>query len=205
MVLVIGICGGSGSGKSTFASHLAEVLGPINCSILPLDCYYKDFTLPRSGPEEVNYDHPDSIDLELFAEHLMNLRDGREVFCPVYDYVIHKRLNRKRIVPNQYILAEGLFLFNMDILEELTDIRIYIDTPEELRLERRIRRDTCERGRTKISVIDQFNLQVRPMHHRYVVPNRDLAQIIIRGDQPYHDHSIEPVLKLIAEISRNNY
>jgi len=200
----IGICGGSASGKTTLAGYLAEALGKKNTNHISLDNYYHDFVRLGFDPVKINYDHPESIDFTSLAFDLKQLKAGNSVDIPVYDFNTHTRTAiRKNLSCKQYIIVEGLFLFNMPLLASLFDVKIYIDTPEEVRLARRIARDTKERNRSPQSVNDQFRRYVRPMHCKFVHPNRALADRIINGDKIFTGQ-IHEILKLIqwrSEIS----
>ncbi len=186
MAKTIGICGGSASGKTTFTQQLADLLGPSKCAILSLDSYYIDFTRNNMSSSEVNYDQPKSFDMNLFARHIISLRAGQSINSPVYDYTTHKRLTHTRNIPSlDYILIEGLFLFNIPQCTSLFDIKVFIDTPSDSRLERRIIRDIKERDRDLQSIHDQYFHQVLPMHTRHVEPNKALAHVIIDGEKPF--------------------
>jgi uridine kinase len=202
MSITIGICGGSASGKSTFTNQIKEYLGLSKCTMLSLDNYYIDFTNEESKVASVNYDQPDSLETDLFASHIVSLKMGKAVDCPIYDFTSHKRLSGlRRIIPLEYLIVEGLFLFNIPGLSDLFNLKIFIDTPSEVRLQRRIRRDSLERGRNKHSIIDQFNEQVQPMHEKYVEPNKTLSDIVLNGEQPFSD-LIPEVLVLLSQETK---
>jgi uridine kinase len=185
-VKIIGICGGSASGKSTFADNLKREIGFDRCVILKLDNYYIDFVRAGRNPAVINYDHPDSFDLDLFAASLKKLSAGQDVQTPVYDFKTHTRSARVvPLYPAEFILAEGLFLFNINVLEGIFHLKIFIDTPENVRLERRINRDRKERGRPESSILLQYEKFVKPMYTEYVVENKKIADIIVQGDKPF--------------------
>ncbi len=179
--LLIGICGGSGSGKTTLAEDVAARFDAV---LLPFDAYYRDHG--HLTPEEravVNYDHPDSLDVALFVEHLRMLRDGHEIAMPVYDFATHTRTEDLVMVsPTDVIVVEGILLFSFAEIRELFELKVFRDCPEELRFERRLARDVAERGRTPESVRAQFAATVAPMHDEFVQPHRDAAEIVSDGE-----------------------
>lgn len=183
---ITGVCGGSASGKTTLANLLVVTLGRKNTQLISLDNYYHDFVKLGHNPATINYDHPDSMDINSFASDLRLLRSGNSVEIPVYNYSTHTRsVNRKTIHYKPYIIVEGMFLYNIPNLAPLFDLKIYIDTPEKVRLDRRIERDAKERNRTRQSVLDQFYRDVRPMHIKFVYPNLALSDRIVNGNQPF--------------------
>ena len=199
MAITIGICGGSASGKSTFAALLKKSLSPSSCVILALDNYYVDFTGKKSTVGDVNYDRPESFEIDLLRDHLESLKRGSSVHSPLYDFKTHKRRKQfRKIVRANYILVEGLFLFNLSRISELIDVKIFIHTPSMIRLQRRIARDRKDRGRSLNSIMDQFKNQVQPMHSKYVQPNRRLADIIINGTRPFSEQ-LPQVLELLPD------
>jgi uridine kinase len=199
MSIVIGICGGSASGKSTFTTQLKEYLGSSKCAILSLDNYYIDFTGENSGSSVINYDQPNSIEMDLLASHINSLIVGKSINSPLYDYKTHKRLSQfKKIVPADYLLVEGLFLFNMPQFSALFNVRVFINTSSYVRFIRRIRRDMEQRDRGLYSIIKQYAQQVRPMYRKYVEPNSALAHIIIAGEIPFSGQ-IPDVLQLLSK------
>ena len=182
---IIGICGGSASGKTTLASELARMLTDTSCTLITMDNYYKDFVAQGIDPVNVNYDIPDSFDLKLLASHLTGLKMGVPVEGPVYNFDTHTRSRQKIMLsPTGIIMVEGLFLYNIREIASLIDLKIYIETEGEIRFRRRMKRDVSERGRTPKSVIDQFEKSVQPMHEIYVKPNKVLADFVIPGDDP---------------------
>ena len=194
---ITGICGGSASGKTTLANELAEALGRDNTNIIALDNYYLDFVNMGHDPATINYDHPDSIDIKGLASDLKQLQAGSSVEIPVYDFTTHTRSARRNsLFPRRFTIVEGLFLFNIPLLSPLFDIKIYIDTPEDIRLERRIDRDTKERNRTPQSVQEQFYRNVSPMHRTFVEPNRKMADLVVDGNKNLAGQ-IPGILKLI--------
>ena len=178
---LIGICGGSGSGKTLVASSVQEALGADNVLLIEQDSYYRDLShLPLSERHKVNFDHPSAFDNDLLLKHLNLLLNGEAVQMPEYDYVQHTRSDRVRdILPRTVILLDGILVFEDPRLREVMDIRVYVDAEMDIRLSRRIRRDISERGRTLESVLDQWETQVRPMHDQFVEPFKRYADIII--------------------------
>ena len=180
--VIVGISGGSASGKTTLANKIQKEFGS-NCSILSLDNYYKDFTKAGADIDKVNFDEPSSLDIELFIEHLNQLKKGKPVEIPKYDYRTHGRTNFTSIlVPDKLILVEGLFLYNISIPNSLFNFKIYVDTSDEVRFNRRMQRDVKERKRTPESILQQYSTSVKPMYEKFVLPNKTLSDIIINGD-----------------------
>jgi uridine kinase len=179
--IVIGIAGGTGSGKTTVATVILNRVGAGNIAFLPHDAYYKDLAdLPRSQRDLINFDHPDSLETDLMVEHLKLLRQGKAVEIPIYDFTTHSRTDRtSKIEPQPVILVEGILVFADPELRDLFDIKIFVDTPPDIRFIRRLERDMVERGRTVESVIQQYQMTVRPMHLEFVEPSKRLADVII--------------------------
>ncbi len=179
--LVIGIAGGTGSGKTTVARKLAAAMPPGRCSLIDHDSYYRDQS--HLTPEQrvlINYDHPDSLESELLAAHLRELREGRVVHVPVYDFVTHTRAEQtRRVDPAPVLIVEGILVFADEALRQQMDIKIFVDTDADIRLMRRIRRDLEQRGRTFTSVRDQYYNSVRPMHLQFVEPSKRYADLIV--------------------------
>jgi uridine kinase len=178
---VVGIAGGTGSGKTTVADKLASAIPPGRCVTIDHDAYYRDQGhLPAADREAINYDHPSALDSALLALHLRELRDGRPVEVPIYDFATHTRRRETRTVaPARVILVEGILVFTEPALREQMDIKIFVDTDADIRLMRRIHRDLEERGRTFQSVRDQYHATVRPMHLEYVEPSKRWADLIV--------------------------
>ncbi len=194
---IIGICGGSASGKTTLANELVEALGKEHTNFLSLDDYYIDFIRKGFDPAEVNYDHPESIEIEKLAKDLRNLGQGYPTKIPVYDFITHTRSNIPRLLKyRQYIILEGLFLFNLAALTSLINLKIFIDTPDDIRLKRRMERDTRERNRSLKSVKKQYDQFVYPMYLKFVKPNQELADFVLLGNHAFKDQ-IPDVVKLI--------
>ena len=178
---VIGVAGGSGSGKTTVARNILQRTGLRHVAHLLHDHYYHDLAhLTFDERARVNFDHPDSLDNELFREHLQALAENRPVACPVYDFKTHRRTGETtRIDPRPVILVEGILIFADPALRAMMDLRIFVDTEADLRVLRRVQRDVAERGRTLESVIDQYLGSVRPMHNEFVAPSKKHANIVL--------------------------
>lgn len=194
--LLIGISGGSGSGKSRLAVELANQLGDDRVSILPFDAYYKDLRhLSMAERNQVNFDHPDSLDADMFGHHLDGLVEGLDVALPVYDFTRHQRADDLVILPaKDIIIAEGILLFAFPELVDRFDYKIYRGAPKELRFERRLARDVTERGRSPESVREQFEGSVEPMHVEFVEPSRLCADRVVE-----HTEDLDGVVVELAE------
>jgi len=179
--LVVGVAGGSGSGKTTVVKRLLEGLEPTSASLLHHDSYYRDspeLTLEQRAA--INYDHPDSLETPLMAEHLRMLLAGHAVEVPQYDFTVHRRMaETRRVEPRPLIIVDGILVLAEPELRELMDIRVFVDTDSDIRFIRRLGRDTKKRGRTVESVIRQYQQTVRPMHLEFVAPSRRHAHIIV--------------------------
>ena len=196
-VKFLGITGGAASGKTTIAQHLLKNLNE-RISVLQFDRYYRDQGhLTAEHRALVNYDHPDSLDHELLVKHLDSLSEGTSIDAPIYDFVTHTRTQQtEKIEPKEFVIVDGILIMAFaEIMERLT-FKVFIDTPDETRLIRRIKRDMSERGRTEESVRKQFEASVLPMHKKFVEPFRDSTQLIIDG---LEDPS-KSVAKLISFI-----
>ncbi len=175
---IIAIAGGSGSGKTTFAKRLLAALGTDNAAMVAQDSYYIDQShrFDKDGGA-VNFDHPSALDFALMAQHLGELRQGLTIQVPIYDFATHKRLQRAEpLAPHRYILVDGILILSQENLRPHFDISVFIDVEEKVRFERRLRRDTTERGRTAEGVREQFYRQVAPMHEEFVAPSAHHAQ-----------------------------
>ena len=179
-ILVIGIAGGTGSGKSTLVKNLIEKFGEV-ITVLSHDNYYKRHDeLTYEERCQLNYDEPAALDTSLMVYHLDQLIHGQSIDCPVYDFTIHNRSNDTvRIVPRQVILVEGIMIFADEELRKLMDIKIFVDTDADIRICRRIKRDVNKRGRSLESVIVQYQQTVKPMHEKYVEPSKKFADIVV--------------------------
>ena len=178
--LIIGIAGGTGSGKTTLVARLKEQFGD-DISVLPHDSYYAehhDLTLEER--RALNYDHPAAIDTDRMIQDLEDLKAGKPVHCPIYDYTVHDRREETREVKsNKVILVEGILIFDNKALRDLLDIKLFVDTAADVRILRRIHRDVTERSRTLDTVMEQYLKTVKPMHEQFVEPSKRYADIII--------------------------
>lgn len=184
--MLIGIAGGTASGKSLISQRLVRELGSDRVIVLEQDAYYRDLSdMPLDERRGINFDHPDSFDIELLVEHVQALMQGKAVDLPIYDFTRHNRSKETRRVANHTIVVlEGILVFCFERLRSLMDIKIYVDTPDDIRLIRRIRRDILERGRDLESVLTQYEETVRPMHQQFVEPLKRHADIIVpRGGE----------------------
>jgi uridine kinase len=181
MPLVIGIAGGSGSGKTTVAQQILQRVGPERIAFLQHDAYYKDLSgLPPAQRAEVNFDHPNSLESDLLIAHIEGLKQGKSVEVPVYDFAHHSRTAQTYTVqPRGVILVEGILIFVEPALRGICDVKIFVDTDSDLRFIRRLQRDIAERGRTTESVIKQYLATVRPMHLEFVEQSKRYADVII--------------------------
>lgn len=197
--LVIGIAGGSGSGKSTLIERLAGGPSAAAVAVLPHDAYYLDrAAMPPAVRDALNFDHPDSLDNALFVRHIDELVDGRAVDVPVYDFHTHSRTARtRRVEARPVLLLDGILLLAVPEVAARLDLRVFVDTPADLRILRRLARDVSERGRTVEGVTEQYVRTVRPMHERYVEPGRSAAHVVI----PWELHNDAAVELLEARIS----
>ena len=179
--LVIGIAGGSGSGKTTVAQEILQRVGPERIAYIQHDSYYKDLTgLPPAQRAEVNFDHPNSLETELLIEHVEGLKDGRTIEVPIYDFSSHSRTEKTfKVTSHGVIIVEGILIFVEAALRSLFDVKLFVDTDADIRLIRRLQRDITERGRTVENVIKQYQSTVRPMHLEFVEPSKRYADVII--------------------------
>jgi uridine kinase len=179
--MIIGICGGTGSGKTTVANRILESVSRDEVIFIQQDSYYKELDrMPLDYRRQVNFDHPEAIDNALLVEHLQALKRGEAVELPLYDFRTHERLSeRLRTEPRPIIIVEGILVFAEQRLLDEMDIKVYVDTPDDIRFIRRLRRDIAGRGRTAESVIEQYLATVRPMHMQFVEPSKRHADLII--------------------------
>ncbi|MEW6511970.1 MAG: uridine kinase [Bacteroidota bacterium] len=179
--LVIGIAGGTGSGKTTVTNKILERLDHTRVAVIQHDSYYRDIgTYGGKTPAEVNFDHPDSLETDLLIRHIQELKSGRAVEIPVYNFTTHRRTEAtRRVEPKEIVILDGILIFVGRQLRELMDIRIFVDTDADERLVRRVRRDIMERGRSVESVMSQYIETVKPMHLEFVEPSKRWADVII--------------------------
>lgn len=181
---VCAIAGGSGAGKTTLANKLLDVLGD-QATHITIDWYYRDLShLTPPERDAVNFDHPDSLEVDLFVEHLNQLRVGTPIDAPIYDFASHTRTaGTIHVEARPIVITEGIHLLGLEAVRAACDLLVFIDVPAELRLERRIRRDVQERGRTPDSVTAQWQRTVAPMHDRFVEPSKRQADVIVGADE----------------------
>lgn len=202
--IVIGVAGGTGSGKTTVSEQILERIGSQQIAFLQHDSYYcEENHLPLAERAKRNYDHPESLDTPLLMEHLLRLRRGEAVAVPVYDFATYSRGAEPRMVePAPVVLVEGILIFAEASLRELMDIRIFVDTDADIRFIRRLRRDIFERGRSLDSVVEQYLGTVRPMHLEFVEPSKRYAHLIVPEggrNQVAMEMIISRILKLLDE------
>jgi uridine kinase len=179
--LIIGICGGTGSGKTTVATSILEKVSAKDVVFIQQDSYYRNLKdLPLDYRQLANFDHPDALDNDLLVHHIRKLKTGEAVELPIYDFKTHTRLHDTlRIEPQPIVIVEGILIFADPRLLEQLDIKVFVDTPDDIRFIRRLRRDIAERGRTVESVIEQYLATVRPMHMQFVESSKRYADVII--------------------------
>lgn len=195
--IVLGVAGGSGSGKTTVVRAITEGLGE-QVTVLHHDAYYRDTShLDAEARTQINYDHPDSLETELLVQHLAELREGRPVAVPVYDFATHSRMpERRHVVPGKVLIVDGLLILWDRELRSMMDIRVFVDTDADLRFIRRLERDIAERGRSAESVIRQYMQTVRPMHLEFVEPSKRYAHVIV----PEGGHNRVAIDMLVTKV-----
>ena len=179
--ILVGVAGGSGSGKSTVVARILEALGSSNIHCLHADAYYRDFSdLPPAERDRINFDHPEALDLPLLIEHLDRLAGGEDVLSPVYDFATHTRtVATRRVEATRIVIVDGILALAEPELRKRFDVKLYVDTDADVRFIRRLQRDVADRGRTVESVIDQYMETVRPMHLEFVEPSKRYADVIV--------------------------
>ncbi|MDQ8164353.1 MAG: uridine kinase [Gemmatimonadota bacterium] len=201
--LIIGVAGGSGSGKTTIARRIAAGLAPARVAVVDMDAYYRDRAdLSHEARRQLNWDHPDAIDLELFIHQLDALGRGEIVDKPVYDFATHLRKpNRERVGPADIVIVDGILLFTDPRVRDRCAMKVFIDTDADERLIRRLQRDVAERGRPLDEIIDQYLTTVRPMHLQFVEPSKRFADVIVpRGGE--NDVAIGMIISLAHQRLR---
>ncbi len=201
--MIIGICGGTGSGKTTLARKIIESVGRENVILVEQDSYYRNLAdMPLDERHQANFDHPDSIDSDMLMNHLKRLKGGYAIEMPIYDFKTHTRKTEtEHIEPKRVVLVEGILIFSEARILNLLDVRVFVDTPSDIRFIRRLKRDITERGRTTESVIAQYFATVRPMHFEFVEPSKRHADLIIpEGGNP--EIGVEFLCGLIREKLR---
>ena len=199
--IIIGIAGGTGSGKSTFTNRLKKAFGD-SISVLYHDNYYKAHDdIPFEERKLLNYDHPDAFDGDLLVHDVMELKEGRSIVSPTYDYTVHNRAKETILVePRKVIIIEGILTLYDSRLRDLMDIKIFVDADADERILRRVIRDTKERGRDIENIVDQYLTTVKPMHYLYVEPTKRLADIVVNsGKNPIAFKIIKTTIKEILD------
>jgi uridine kinase len=198
--LIIGIAGGSGSGKSTVARRVAEALHEASVAFIDMDAYYVNFAhLDLEDRKHINWDHPDALDLTLLADHIGQLADGHAIEKPVYDFVTHtRRTETQRVAPADVVVIDGILLFVDERIRERCDVKVFVDADADIRLIRRIRRDMRARGRTLDEVLEQYVTSVQPMHLQFVEPSKRWADVIV----PRGGHNKVAIEMIVAKIHR---
>ena len=179
--MIIGICGGTGSGKTTIARAIVDAVGRENVVLVEQDSYYRNLAdMPLDERHQANFDHPDSIDSDMMVNHIKRLKQGQPIDMPVYDMVTHTRSDRVEVIePKPVVIVEGILIFSEPRVLDLLDVRVFVDTPDDIRLMRRMRRDITERGRSFERTLEQYEKTIRPMHFEFVEPSKRHADIII--------------------------
>ena len=204
--VVLGVAGGSGSGKSTVVKEVARILGPGLVSVLRHDAYYRDRSdLAFEEREKVNYDHPEALETDLLARHVEALLEGEPVDLPTYDFSTHlRRTQTERMEPRPVLILDGILILAGEALRDLMDLKVFVDTEADVRLARRTRRDMRDRGRSAESVLAQFEATVRPMHQQFVEPSKQFADVLV-PEGGYNrvavDGVVSKVKALLAERS----
>jgi uridine kinase len=198
--LIIGIAGGTGSGKSTVARRVAEALTESSVAFIDMDAYYKNFAhLPMAERKRVNWDHPDAFDLDLFVEQLSRLCEGEPIEKPTYDFVQHVRSTHTiAVAPSDVVVIDGILLFVDARVRSLCDVKVYVDADADVRLIRRLRRDIAQRGRPFDEILEQYLSTVRPMHLQFVEPSKRYADVIV----PRGGHNAVAIEMIVAKIQR---
>ena len=179
--MIIGICGGTGSGKTTIARKIVQTVGRDNVVLVEQDSYYRNLAdMPLDERHQANFDHPDSIDSEMLVNHLKRLKSGQSIEMPIYDFVTHVRSDKtEHIDPQPVVIVEGILIFAEPRVLDLLDFRIFVDTPDDIRLIRRLRRDINERGRSFEQTLWQYEHTIRPMHFEFVESSKRHADVIL--------------------------
>lgn len=179
--MIIGICGGTGSGKTTIARAIVDAVGEGKVVLVEQDSYYRDLVdMPLDERHQANFDHPDSIDSDMLVNHILRLKQGLSVEMPLYDFKTHTRSHEIEVIePRPVVIVEGILIFAEPRVLGLLDVRVFVDTPDDVRLMRRLRRDINERGRTFERTLEQYERTIRPMHFEFVEPSKRHADIII--------------------------
>ena len=205
-ILVIGIAGGTGSGKTTLMTNLIQRFGDV-VTVLSHDNYYRRLDhLTFEERTKINYDEPAALETDLMSRHLDELRHGNAIDCPIYDFTQHNRsADTMRVIPRQVIIVEGILIFENKELRDLMDIKIFVDTDADVRLCRRIKRDVNQRGRSLDSVLKQYQTTVKPMHEKYVEPSKKYGDLVVpEGGKNYValDMIVDRIQRHLNEVER---
>ena len=198
--MIIGICGGTGSGKTTIARAIVEAVGARKVVLVEQDSYYRNLAdMPLDERKQANFDHPDSLDSDMLVNHILRLKQGLAVEMPLYDFKTHTRSDKIEVIePRPVVIVEGILIFAVSRVLDLLDVRVYVDTPDDIRLMRRLKRDFTERGRTYERTLEQYERTIRPMHFEFVEPTKRHADVIIpEGGQT--NVSVELLCGLVRE------
>lgn len=205
IMLIIGIAGGTGSGKTTLVNRLLQKLDANQVGLLSQDSYYNQTN--DLSPEErttINFDHPDSIDFDLLIQHLKELKAGKTIKQPVYSFVSHNRTNDfLNTAPKNVLIIEGILIFSNEQLRSLLDIKIFVQAEDDIRLLRRIKRDLSERGRTIDEVLTRYQTTLKPMHEKFIAPTKKFADLIVPTDTSNNNTVAEALV--LALISQKNH
>jgi len=198
--LIIGVAGGSGSGKSTVARNVAQALQTESVAFIDMDAYYLNFAhLPLPDRRKINWDHPETFDWELLVGQLTQLAAGESIEKPVYDFVSHTRSDRTLVVPPAHVVVvDGILLFSDARVRDLCDVKVFVDADPDIRLIRRIRRDMSKRGRPLDEILEQYVTTVQPMHLQFVEPTKRYADVIV----PRGGHNAVAIEMIVAKIQR---
>ena len=198
--MIIGICGGTGSGKTTIARSIVEAVGADRVVLVEQDSYYRNLSdMPLDERHQANFDHPDSIDSDMLVNHIMRLKQGLQIEMPLYDFVTHTRSDQiETIHPKPVVIVEGILIFAEPRVLDLLDVRVFVDTPDDVRLIRRLKRDINERGRTFERTLEQYERTIRPMHFEFVEPSKRHADVII-PESAQTDISVNLLCGLVRE------
>ncbi len=200
--VIVGVAGGSGSGKTTVAEAIIDALNPQQVGWVAHDAYYRDLTdIAFEERIKVNFDHPDSLETELLIEHLSALKSGKSVDVPVYDFAHHVRTDAVTVLDAKpVVVLEGILVLSDQLLRNQMDLKIFVDTESDVRLMRRLRRDVADRGRTVETVLNQWETMVRPMHLQFVEPSKRYADLILPDG--YSEAGVGTVIRMIRDVSR---
>lgn len=185
-MLIIGIAGGTGCGKTTIVEKIVNDLKSNEISVISQDSYYKDLShLSYDERVKINFDHPDSLDFDLLKRHLLELKNGKSILQPVYSFKEHNRTEQTtQVTPCKVLIVEGILIFTNTEIRDLFDIKIYVEADADERLVRRIRRDTVERGRDVNEVLHRYQTTLKPMHQQFIAPTKNFADMIIPNNEP---------------------